>query len=226
MTPARMSAGTIRGRMNVSIEMPFLAPTRGSPGSLMYATIARTTTRPRRTNREGSNAERIAPIIAYGRGPDGYSAGGRSGPEPHRRAQRRARGRGRGARRRRVEWRDGAVDGRGPRRRPRPDGRRGSAAPAGRRGPRPPPRGAGRRDARGPRAAPRDVAGRPARLARGPVRAVAGCGRPRRGRAGVLHRHHGAPPARALPRRHGGDRPLARLVPRSQRGARYDRRQG
>src|SRR2546427_6806295 len=64
MRPASISAGTRRGRMNLSIEKPFFAPMSGSPGSFRYATAARTSASTTRTIVEGSTSGRIAAPFA------------------------------------------------------------------------------------------------------------------------------------------------------------------
>src|SRR5437867_532176 len=64
MRPASISAGTRRGRMNLSIERPFFAPMSGSPGSFAYATTASTSASARRTIVERSTSGRIAAPFA------------------------------------------------------------------------------------------------------------------------------------------------------------------
>src|SRR5213080_333633 len=75
MRPASISAGTRRGKMNLSIEKPFFAPRSGSPGSFTYATPASASASTTRTIVERSTSGRIAApsrvrpplIMAHGR---------------------------------------------------------------------------------------------------------------------------------------------------------------
>src|SRR2546430_3269078 len=86
MRPASISAGTRRGRMNLSIEKPFFAPMSGSPGSFTYATAARTSASTTRTIVEGSTSGRIAAPFERSAATH-YGTGAFS---PRRRAARRA----------------------------------------------------------------------------------------------------------------------------------------
>src|SRR2546425_1151967 len=64
MRPASISAGTRRGKMNLSIEKPFFAPRSGSPGSFTYATPASASASTTRTIVERSTSGRIAAPFA------------------------------------------------------------------------------------------------------------------------------------------------------------------
>src|SRR5437879_1255608 len=215
MRPASISAGTRRGKMNLSIEKPFLAPRSGSPGSFTYATPASASASTTRTIVERSTSGRIAAPFArsaathYGTRAlytreDGAAPAqiprGRVQPERHRGRRGRPARHRRAARRHRVERGYGAPHGRRARRRARPEGRGRPAVPA-RDGTHDPP--AAR--ARGPRRRHRRIfvrapEPRPQGLDAGALRSLAGRGRGRRRRRRLPGGRH-RPTAPRLPPR-------------------------
>src|SRR3989475_490547 len=241
MRPASISAGTRRGKMNLSIEKPFLAPRSGSPGSFTYATPASASASTTRTIVERSTSGRIAAPFArsaathYGTRAlytrdDGAAPPqiprGPVQPERHRGRRGRPARHRRAARRHRVERGDGAPHGRRARRRARPEGRGRPAVPA-RDGTHDPP--AAR--ARGPRRRHRRIfvrapEPRPQGLDAGALRSLAGRGRRRRRRRRLPGGRHRPTAQPALPAGDRGDRPVAQVLARPRPGARHDRREG